>query len=170
MLLRFTYSLGTSNTTCFMMRRLYKDTDCFVQINPIDCLFRTGLLPAEGNSFGDHNQNNITMTSNNFTTTIVVDQTPQEVFDAINNVRGWWSEEIEGDTAKLNAEFNYHYQDVHRSKMKIIESVPGKKVVWQVLDNFFQFTKDKREWTGDTIVFEISTINNKTQLQFTQVG
>ncbi|MCS3799595.1 SRPBCC domain-containing protein [Niastella sp. OAS944] len=110
------------------------------------------------------------MTLNNFTTTIVVDQTPQEVFDAINNVRGWWSEEIEGDTAKLNAEFNYHYQDVHRSKMKIIESVPGKKVVWQVLDNFFQFTKDKSEWTGNTIVFEISENINKTQLQFTQVG
>lgn len=110
------------------------------------------------------------MTLNNFTAAIVVDQTPQEVFDAINNVRGWWSEEIDGDTAKLNAEFNYHYQDVHRSKIKIIESVPGKKVVWQVLDNFFQFTKDKSEWTGNTIVFEISENNNKTQLQFTQVG
>jgi hypothetical protein len=110
------------------------------------------------------------MSAKDFTTTIVVDQTPLEVFNAINNVRGWWSLEIEGDTGKLNAEFDYHYQDVHRSKMKIIESVPGKKVVWQVLDNYFKFTQDKKEWTGDTIVFEISTNNNKTQLQFTQVG
>lgn len=110
------------------------------------------------------------MSSKDFTTTIVVDQTPQEVFNAINNVRGWWSLEIEGDTEKLNAEFDYHYQDVHRCKMKIIESVPGKKVVWQVLDNYFKFTQDKKEWTGNTIVFEISTNKNKTQLQFTQVG
>lgn len=110
------------------------------------------------------------MSAKDFTTTIVVDQTPLEVFNAINNVRGWWSLEVEGDTETLNSEWDYHYQDVHRSKMKIIESVPGKKVVWQVLDNYFKFTQDKSEWTGDTIVFEISTNNNKTQLQFTQLG
>src|SRR5690348_2372580 len=112
----------------------------------------------------------ITMSTKDFTTTITVDQTPAEVFNAINNVRGWWSEEIAGDTTKLNAEFDYHYQEVHRSKMKIIEFVPGKKVVWQVLDNYFDFTNDKKEWTGNTIVFEITEKNNKTQLRFTQVG
>jgi hypothetical protein len=29
-----------------------------------------------------------------YSTTISVDQTPKQIFDAINNVRGWWSEEI----------------------------------------------------------------------------
>lgn len=110
------------------------------------------------------------MTTANFTTTILVDQTTTEVFNAINNVRGWWSEEIEGETSKLNDEFNYHYQDVHRSKMRIIEFIPNSKVVWQVLDNYFSFTEDKSEWKGDTIIFEISERDNKTQLQFTHVG
>jgi hypothetical protein len=112
----------------------------------------------------------ITMLSKDFTTTIVVDQTPIEVFNAINNVRGWWSEEVQGETDKQGGEFDYHYQDVHRSKMKIIEFVPGKKVVWQVLDNYFKFTNDKNEWNGNTIVFEITEKNNKTELRFTQVG
>ena len=69
------------------------------------------------------------MTKPGFTTSILVEQTPAEVFNAVNNVRGWWSEEIEGNTAKLAEIFNYHYQDVHRSKMKITEFVPNKKVV-----------------------------------------
>jgi len=110
------------------------------------------------------------MTTSDFTTSILVDQTPEEVFTAVNNVRGWWSEEIEGGTTKLNDEFTYHYQDVHRCKMKITEFIPGRKVAWQVLDNYFSFTHDKEEWKGNRIVFEISAKDNKTELKFTQVG
>lgn len=65
------------------------------------------------------------MEVNNFSTSITVNRSPNEVFDAINNVRGWWSEEISGDTDKLGAEFDYHYENIHRSKMKIVEFVPG---------------------------------------------
>jgi len=112
----------------------------------------------------------ITMTTSDFTTTMLVDQTPDAVFNAINNVRGWWSEEIEGGTEKLNDEFTYHYRDVHISKMKLIEVVPNKKVVWLVMDNYFSFTKDNSEWTGNRIIFEITEKDNKSQLRFTQVG
>ncbi|MGG9962487.1 SRPBCC family protein [Ferruginibacter sp. SUN106] len=105
-----------------------------------------------------------------FTTAIVVSQNPEQVFEAINNVRGWWSEEIEGSTHKLNDVFNYHYEDVHRCKMKLIEMVPGKKVVWLVEENYFKFTADKTEWTGTTIIFEITENDNKTALRFTHQG
>ncbi|WP_462249308.1 SRPBCC family protein [Ferruginibacter sp.] len=109
-------------------------------------------------------------TAPDFTTTILVDQAPEKVFNAINNVRGWWSEQIEGSTDKLNAEFNYHYEDVHRSKMKITEFIPNKKVVWLVKDNYFKFTKDKSEWTGTKIIFEIEEKEGKTQMHFTHLG
>ena len=110
------------------------------------------------------------MKTSDFSTTLLVDQTPKEVFDAVNNVRGWWSEEIEGRTDILNEEFKYHYEDVHRCHMKIIEFVPDEKVVWLVLDNYFNFIKDKREWKGTKIVFEISEKDNKTQLRMTHLG
>ncbi len=73
------------------------------------------------------------MMKQGFTTSFSVDQTPQEAFAAINNVRGWWSGQIEGDTDKLGAEFTYRYKDVHLSKQKITEFIPGKKVVWRVM-------------------------------------
>jgi len=109
-------------------------------------------------------------TITSFTTTILVDQTPHEVFNAINNVRGWWSEDIDGGTDKLNDVFLYHYKDVHVSKMKLIEFIPDKKVVWLVLDNYFDFTQDKTEWKDNKIVFEITENEGKTQLRFTQEG
>ena len=110
------------------------------------------------------------MTASDFTTTLLVDQTPQEAFNAINNVRGWWSEEIKGDTSKLNEEFDYHYEDIHSCKMRIVESVVDKKVAWLVLNNYFKFTKDKTEWIGTKIIFDIAKQGDKTQIRFTHLG
>jgi hypothetical protein len=111
-----------------------------------------------------------TMKNPGFTTTISVDQNPEETFAAINNVRGWWSGEIDGNTDKLGAEFTYRYQDVHRSQQKITEFVPGKRVVWQVLDSQLSFVKHQSEWTGTEIVFEISEKKGKTEVRFTHAG
>jgi Activator of Hsp90 ATPase homolog 1-like protein len=122
------------------------------------------------NSNNQQKEKAMQMTTSDFTTTILVDQTPEEVFNAINNVRSWWSEEIEGSTEKLNDEFTYHYEDVHRCKMKLTELIPNKKIVWLVKDNYFKFTKDSSEWKGNKIIFDITEKNNKTQLQFTQEG
>jgi hypothetical protein len=110
------------------------------------------------------------MTQQDFTTVISVDQSPKEVFNAITNVRGWWSEEVEGGTEKLDDEFRYRYKDVHRAKMKLIEVVPDQKMVWLVVENFFSFTKDEKEWTGTRVSFEISTRGDQTQLIFTHIG
>ena len=99
-----------------------------------------------------------------------VDNTPEEVFDAINNVRGWWSGEFVGDTDKAGAEFTYRYEDMHRSKQRITEFTPGKRVVWRVVESYLSFLKDKSEWNGTQIVFEISKRGDKTEVRFTHEG
>jgi hypothetical protein len=107
---------------------------------------------------------------NNYSTSFTVDATPDKVFAAINNVRAWWSEDISGDTDKLDSVFEYRYKDFHKAKLKVTELIPGKKVAWHVVDNYFSFTKDQKEWTGNDIIFELSEQDGKTQVKFTQVG
>jgi len=110
------------------------------------------------------------MTTPDFTTTLLVGQSPGATFNAINNVRGWWSENIDGGTDKLNDEFIYHYKDIHYCKIRVIELVADQKVVWLVLDNYFKFTEDKSEWKGTKIVFEISKKDGQTAIKFTHEG
>jgi len=106
----------------------------------------------------------------NYTRTFTVDQTPETAFTAINNVRGWWSGEVQGDTDKLGAEFTYRVPDMHYSKQKITELIPSKKVVWRVSDAELTFVKDKAEWKGTDIIFEIAKKGAKTEVCFTHAG
>ena len=110
------------------------------------------------------------MTTSDFTTTITVDQSPKEVFDAINNVRGWWHGEIDGSTNKINDDFDYRFKHFHYSKQKVVELIPNKKVVWLVTESELSFTQKKDEWTGTKITFEISEAEGQTQVHFTHEG
>lgn len=110
------------------------------------------------------------MEKQNYTASILVEQNPKTAFEAIKNFRAWWSEEIEGKTDKLGEVFVYHYKDVHLCKMKLIEIVPEKKLVYEVLDNQFSFTKDKSEWIGTKLIFDISREGDKTKVKFTHEG
>lgn len=115
------------------------------------------------------------MSNSDFTTTIVVENSAAEAYKAINNVRGWWQGEIEGNTDKLNEEFTYRMKDIHFSKQKLVELIPYKKIVWLVTESNLSFTQDKSEWTGTSIVFEISENNGdsdkeRTKIRFTHLG
>ena len=80
-----------------------------------------------------------------FSATFTVEQSPREVFAAINNVRAWWSGDIEGDTNTLGGQFTYRNEDVHRSTQRITESVAGERVVWHVEDAYLSFADDTTE-------------------------
>jgi uncharacterized protein YndB with AHSA1/START domain len=110
------------------------------------------------------------MKSQDLTFSITVDRTPEEVFAAIQEVGSWWPGEIKGDTDRLGGVFTYRYKDMHRSTQKITEWVPGKRVAWHVTESYLSFVKDKEEWTGTEMVFEINAKGGKTELKFTHLG
>ena len=105
-----------------------------------------------------------------FSTSFVVDQPPEKVFDAINNVRGWWGEDVEGSNEKVGDEFTYRVQDIHYSRLQVIERIPNEKVVWLVLDNRMNFVEDQTEWVGTKISFEITPEGEGTQVHFAHDG
>jgi hypothetical protein len=110
------------------------------------------------------------MKEDSFTVAVTVDQTPADAFAAINDVRGWWSGEIDGRTDQIGAQFTYRYQDIHRSTQEITELIPGQRVAWHVLDGYLNFTADKTAWTGTDITFDISATDAGTEVRFTHAG
>ena len=100
-----------------------------------------------------------------------VNETPEQVYAAIKDVGAWWTAKVEGKTEKVGDEFTYRYEDKHYSKQRLIESIPGKKVVWLVLDESnLSFTKNVGEWNGTQLRFEIFKKGKKTEVRFTHVG
>lgn len=110
------------------------------------------------------------MTETNYTTSMRVAASPQQVFDAITNPRSWWSEEIAGPTDRVGEAFDYHFRDIHRCRIAVTEMVPGRKVSWHVLENAFNFISDQSEWVGSDIVFDITPRDDGAELTFTHVG
>ncbi|HLX22534.1 MAG TPA: SRPBCC domain-containing protein [Usitatibacter sp.] len=110
------------------------------------------------------------MKNGSFSTSFAVTQSPEEVFGAVTNVRGWWSKSLKGKSANLGDEFTFRYQDIHESRQRLVEVVPDKRVVWLVLDASLNFVKDKHEWKGTKVVFDIAKKGRKTELTFTHEG
>lgn len=110
------------------------------------------------------------MKDQNYATGFVTNQSPVDVYHAVNNIGGWWTENVAGASQKLNDEFEVRFGDVHYSRQKLTTAIPGKKVVWLITDSKLTFVETEDEWTGTEVIFDIIERDNKTQLLFTHSG
>jgi hypothetical protein len=110
------------------------------------------------------------MPGKNFTTSILVDRDPMAVFDAIKRPREWWGDGIEGHSGQLHEIWSYRHKDMHFSLHKTTELAPGRRLVWHVLDSDVAFLKDKQEWKGTNLVFDIEPTQSGTEVRFTHEG
>lgn len=110
------------------------------------------------------------MKTSDFTVTLLVDQSPKEVIEAVSNPQDWWSGEVTGSALQLNDEFSYRYKDLHYSRQRVVELVPERKVVWMVTESKLFYVEDRNEWTGTSISFEVTPQDNKTEIRFSHLG
>jgi len=110
------------------------------------------------------------MKNQGFSTVLSVPQTPDQAFAAIKDLRGWWNEDIEGESEKVGDELTYRFKDVHRCRLKVVELVPNERIVWEVLENHFSFTRDQSEWLGTRITFDVARAGRATEVRFMHQG
>ncbi len=115
------------------------------------------------------------MGTTDFTCVLKTKKSAEEVFNAVNDVRSWWSgyyaESFEGETDKLGDEFSFRAGDgMHYSRHKLIELTPYSRIVWLTTESDFSFIEKRDEWTGTKIIFDIAEKDGETQLLFTHEG
>ena len=91
------------------------------------------------------------MEKQDYTATIVVNASTERVFNCINNVSEWWTENLEGSSSKLGDEFKVLFGGDTFVTHKLVEVISEKKVIWLVTDCNLSWLKDKNEWTNTKI-------------------
>lgn len=109
------------------------------------------------------------MSHQNYQSSFTVQHTAREAFDCITRVSDWWTCNLEGNSAVLNDVFTVRFGETWAT-IKLIEVTPDRKIVWQVLDCYLHFLRDKTEWKDTRIVWEISWDTNGTKVKMTHEG
>ena len=107
-----------------------------------------------------------------FATTIEVPGSADRVFHVITaDVSKWWGgKDLRGSSLRLDDEFVVDHPGTHYTKQKLIECVPGKKVVWLVTEGTLHWLRDQHEWKNTKMIFELSARGGKTVLSFRHEG
>ena len=109
------------------------------------------------------------MEKQNYNGVITANISAQEAVDAINDLTKWWTEDFEGTAEKPGDMFTVRFGNIYKV-FKVTEVVPGKKLVWEVIDSHLPFVSNLTEWTGTSLEWEITTKGNSTQVSMTHVG
>ncbi len=111
------------------------------------------------------------MKKRDFNCRITVNTTPQKAVEGILQVPRWWTKDFTGSSREINDEFIIQHGDAHYSKHKLIEIIPGKKLVWLITESNLNWLKyNRHEWTNTKTIFEIKAKGDLTVIEFTHQG
>ncbi|MFT3823979.1 MAG: SRPBCC domain-containing protein [Chitinophagaceae bacterium] len=109
------------------------------------------------------------MEQQDFHCSITAGVTPEQAFSGINDVAAWWSKSFKGASEHPGDVFTVRFGETF-AEFEITEVIPNKKIVWFTRDCNLHFMKDKKEWKGTSLNWEISSNGDTTRVDMTHVG
>jgi hypothetical protein len=111
----------------------------------------------------------LTKNQTDYHASIIVHATPEEAFNAICRVSDWWTGNIKGSAKKMGNKFTVTFGETF-SNFEVTEMIPGQKILWHVMDCNLHFLKNKKEWKGTDVLWEIMPMKEATEIQMTHIG
>jgi len=109
------------------------------------------------------------MEQKNYHTSITANVSAKEAFAAIADVSAWWAKSFTGRAQQLGDTFGVQFGTT-TVDFEITEAIPDKKITWLITACHLPWLKDKTEWTGTKIVWEVTPTGNATRVDMTHVG
>ncbi len=109
------------------------------------------------------------MSSQDYQATITAKVSAEEAFQRINQVSQWWTKGFTGKSGNRGDRFTVRFGDTFVD-FQVSELDPGVRVAWEVTDCNLAWIKDKKEWKGTRILFDLAPKNGVTEVRMTHVG
>jgi hypothetical protein len=100
----------------------------------------------------------------------VVERSPHDVYEAINDISAWWVTPIHGSNSAIGDEFSFEVPARHACTMRVAQLVPDRRIVWRVTRSRMTFVSEPEEWVGTDITFEVLPEGDASRVRFTHVG
>jgi uncharacterized protein YndB with AHSA1/START domain len=94
-----------------------------------------------------------------------VNSSPDETYRALSTLKGldgWWTTDTQGDT-KVGGVIEFRFGTRGKIDMKVVESEPAKRVLWQVVAG-------PEVWIGTKVSFELKPEDGATIVLFKHQG
>lgn len=113
---------------------------------------------------------------NNYSFEMETQKGAKEVFALLLDIKTWWSgiyeETIAGQSSTINDEFSFSAGGgMHFTRQKLLEQVPYRTIVWEVIESNLSFLDNPKEWEHTKLRFDITeTAATTTIITFTHEG
>jgi hypothetical protein len=105
-----------------------------------------------------------------YTCSFTAELPPAEAMERIEDVGAWWTRGFAGSSRRAGDAFRVKFDSGTWVDFQVSEVVPRRKAVWLVTDCYLTWVRDRKEWKGTKIAWELSPAKEGTKVTMTHLG